>query len=91
VHLQAGVPADEDARRASVVQVDVAEQEVAEVRKGQAAPAESFFELSNTSGRAAVVEGEAVGGLDEITADDALGALVVEVDRLERVHRPILR
>jgi hypothetical protein len=64
---------------------------VVDVRKGQAALTELFLELRDTTGRAAVIERPPLGCLEEIAADDALCALMVEVDRLEGVHRPILR
>jgi hypothetical protein len=54
-----------------------------DVRKSQAVAAQSFLEPGNTGGRAAVVEGKAFRGLEEVAGDDALGAAVMEVDRLD--------
>jgi hypothetical protein len=83
VHLQARVLADEDAGRARVIEVDVAEQQMTHVAEGQGALFEGFLEARDADRGAAVVEREPSRGLDEVAADDALGALVVEVDQAD--------
>src|SRR5439155_1749266 len=40
--------------------------------------------------RPAVVQGRPVAGLEQVDADDALEALVLEIQRLRGVHAPIL-
>jgi hypothetical protein len=88
VHLQARVLADEDTCGSGVVEVDVAQQQVADVGEREAAVTEGLLETRDADRRAAVVEGKPVGGLEQVAADDALGAQMVEVDWLDG---PILR
>ena len=82
VHLELAVLPHEDAGRARMVEVDMAQQQVANVRKGQAVFSEPVLESRNAGGRAAVVEREPARGLEEVAADDALGALVAQIDEL---------
>jgi hypothetical protein len=80
VDLEAGMLPDQRSRGAGVVEVDVAQEEVADVREREVAFSETAFECRDPRRRAAVMEREAVLGLYEVAADDASGALVVEVD-----------
>jgi hypothetical protein len=64
---------DERPGGAGVVEVDVAQEQVADVLEIEAV-------LGEAARGSAVMEREAVLGLDEVAADDALGALVAEVD-----------
>jgi hypothetical protein len=57
------VQADEHACGAGVVEVDVAQQQVAEVRERETTLLEPALERRNAAGRAAVVERETVLGL----------------------------
>jgi hypothetical protein len=88
MNLEVRLLADEDARGAGVVEVDVAQQQVADVGERQALLGEGLFEPGDADRRTAVVEREPVRGLDEVAPDDALGGEVVEVDELDA---PILR
>jgi hypothetical protein len=80
MHLKIGVHAHERSRGACMIEVDVAEEEVADVWKGEAVLGETLLERRNAARRAAVMEREAVLGLEQVGADDAVGALVAEVD-----------
>ena len=80
--------ADERAGSAGVVEVDVREQQVADVGQGQAALGEPLLQGGDARRGPAVVEREPVGGLEQVDADDALVALVVEVERIRRSHAP---
>jgi hypothetical protein len=74
------MPANEHARGAGVVEVDVAEQQVTDVGELEIALGERPFERGDVAGWPAVEEREAVVGLEQVAADDALGAAVMEVD-----------
>src|SRR5438552_3848819 len=89
VHLQAGMLPDEDASRAGVVEVDVREQEVADVGEREAALAEPFLQPLDSGGRPAVEERRTVLRVEQIGPDYSGGSLVPEVDRLGR-HRAML-
>jgi hypothetical protein len=80
--LQRRVLADEDARGAGVVEMDMAEQQMAQVGELDAALLEPSLERWDAARRPAVEEREPVVGLDEIGADYALGASMVEVDQV---------
>jgi hypothetical protein len=54
VHLQAGMLADEHARRPRVVEMDVAEQEMADVLEVEPVPAEPLLQRADRRRRAAV-------------------------------------
>ena len=73
--------ADEGAGGAGVVEVDVREEKMADVRQLEPALGETGLQRVDARRRAAVVDRRPVVGLDQVRADDALG-LVVEVDRL---------
>jgi hypothetical protein len=75
------VLAHEHAGGAGMIEVDVAEEQVPDVLQGEPEPVQSFLEPRNTGGRAAVEERRPVVGVDEVAADDALDAAVVEVDQ----------
>ena len=78
--LEVGVVPHERSGGTRMVEVDVAEEEMPDVGQGDAAVRQAFLERGNRACRAAVEEGEAVAGLEEIAADDAVRAEVVEVD-----------
>ena len=82
--VQRGVLADEDACRARVVEVDVGEQQVADVAGARAARAEGCAKRGNARRGAAVEQREAVVRLDEVCADPAG---VAEVDEVEGRRR----
>jgi hypothetical protein len=63
-----------------VVEVDVAEQQVTDVGESESALGQFAFERGDVARRAAIEEREAVVGLEQIAADDALAVEVVEVD-----------
>jgi hypothetical protein len=81
VHLQAGVLSDEDPSRSGVVEVDVREEQVAKVAELDAPIPEACPESVHARRRPAVEERGAVRRVEQVGADDALGAEVVEVDR----------
>ena len=89
VHAQLGVLADERAGGAGVVEVDVREQQVADVGELEAAVGERLLQRREAGGRAAVVQREPVVGLEQVAADDAL-VLVVQVDQVGAGHGLIL-
>ena len=68
---------------AGVVEVDVREQQVPDVLEGQPALGEAGLQRADRRRRPAVEQREAVVGLDDVDADDAVEAEVHEVDRLE--------
>jgi hypothetical protein len=78
--LQLRVLADEDPRGAGVVEMDVAEQQMAQIRELDAVLLEPPLERRDAARRPAVEQREPVVGLDEVATDDALDAAVVEVD-----------
>jgi hypothetical protein len=82
VDLQLRVLADEDACGAGVVEMDVAEKQMAQVCELHAALLEPSLERRDAARGAAVEERETVVGLEEIGADHALGASMVEVDQV---------
>src|SRR5882724_9615764 len=78
--------ANEYSGGACVVEVDVREQEVANVLKLEPTLAQGRMQPVDAGRRAAVVERRAVLRLENGGADDALGALIVEVEGI-RAHR----
>ena len=84
VHLQRRVLAHERAGGAGVVEVDVREEQMADVAELEVALREPGLQRRNARRRPAVVEREAVVGLDDVAADVAGQPLVEQVDRLER-------
>jgi hypothetical protein len=75
--LEPGSLPDERAGGAGVVEMDVAEEQVVDVGEREPAPREASLQCRDGGGRAAVEEREAVVSLDQVAADDALGAEVV--------------
>jgi hypothetical protein len=80
VHLQARVLADERPRGARVVEVDVAQEQVPEVAQRQPPLRQAVLERGDGGRRAAVEEREPVLRVEQVAADDALGAEMVEID-----------
>ena len=74
--------AHEHPGRTGVVEVDVAEQEVADVGESQPLLREPGLQGLDRRGGAAVEEREAVVGVEEIRADRPLVALMQEVEQL---------
>ena len=66
VHLQAGVLAHEHARGAGVVEVDVREQQVADVGELEAALGEPCLQLGHAGRGAAVQSARPVLGLEQV-------------------------
>ena len=91
VHLQARVLAHEHARGAGVVEVDVREQQVADVGELEAALGEACLQLGHAGRRAAVLQREAVLGLEQVRADHPLVAEVAQVERLGHQLQPCQR
>src|SRR6266404_2625607 len=77
--------AHEHAGGAGVVEVDVAEEQVAKVEKPQPFRLEAGFESVHRRARPAVEERGAVVRFEHVAADRARVALVEEVDRLRHV------
>jgi hypothetical protein len=75
------VLADKHPRRAGVVEVDVREEQVADVAELEPALAQPLLQRRDAGGRPAVEERETVLGLQQIGADDTLAAEVEEVER----------
>jgi len=80
VHLEVRLLSDERARGAGVIEVDVAEQEMADVCQRETALRQSLLERSDVGRRAAVEKRGPVVRLEQIAANDPLGAEVVKVD-----------
>ena len=87
VHDQVGMPADEHAGGAGMVEVDVREQQVTHVLEREAALREPLVEALDAGRRPAVEERRAVIGLDEEGSDRPRVAQVKEVDRLQGHRR----
>jgi len=85
VDAEARVLPDERSGGTRMVEVDVREQQVPQVRELEPAVGQSGLQRSDGGGRPAVEERNAVVGLHEVHADDTL-VQVEEVDRLERGH-----
>ena len=69
VNLEARVLADERSGGACVVEMDVREQQVAQVGQGEPALREPLLQGGDARRRPAVVEREAVSGLHQVDAD----------------------
>src|SRR4051812_22392156 len=80
-HGKARVAADERARRAGMVEVDVREQQVPDVGQLEPVRRESRVERLGRRAGAGVEERRPVVGLDEVHADRARAAAEVEVDQ----------
>src|SRR3954452_16573414 len=74
--------AHERAGCTGVVEMDVREQQVADVREPQPALGETLLERLTRRRRPAVEQREAVVGLDEVDADRSLATGEVQIDRL---------
>jgi hypothetical protein len=71
---------DQCAGGACVIEVDVAEEEMPDVGERDAVVGQPLLQRRNGCRRTAVEERETVSSLEQVAADDALGAEVVEVD-----------
>ena len=71
---------DQCAGGACVIEVDVAEEEMPDVGERDAVVGKPLLQRRNGGRRPAVEEREAVWGLEQVAADDAFRAEVVEVD-----------
>ena len=89
VHLQPWVLADEDAGGAGVVEMDVRQEHVPNVRELEPTLPKSVLQPVGGRRRPAVEERRAVLRVENVRADYTLGALVAEVERLGN-HRPML-
>ena len=87
VHLEAGMLANQRARGAGVVEMDVREQQVAHVVQHEAALGQLRLQRRDAGRRPAVLEREPVVGLEQVDADDALGTFVVQIKRIRRDRR----
>ena len=81
---QFGMLAHERSRGPGVVEMDVREEEAAQVAELETAGRQRLMERRKAARRAAVVEREPVLGLDEIGADPPWIPAVEEVERLVR-------
>jgi hypothetical protein len=85
VDLQYGVLAHENPGCAGMVEMDVGQQEVAKVLELEPPLAQGGVQALEAGRWSAVEERRPVLGLDEVRADDALRALMVEIERI-RAH-----
>jgi hypothetical protein len=81
MHLEPGMLADERAGGTGVIDVDVREEQVADVCQLEPALGEACLQRVDARRRPAVMDGRTVVGLDQERADDAR-VLVMEVDRV---------
>src|SRR5215207_10055670 len=89
MHLDVRMLADDRPGRTGMVQVDVGEEQVPHVGELDPALPQAGFERGERRRRAAVEHRRPVARLDEVRADHALDALVMEVDRRDRgAHAP---
>ena len=91
VHLQPGMLADEHARGACMVEVDVREQQVAHVGELEAALGEPGLQLGYAGRRSAVLQRRPVVGVEQVRADHPLVAEVAQVERLGHQLHPCQR
>src|SRR5207237_1412341 len=87
--LELGVLLHDRAGRARVVEVDVREQQVPDVRQLDAAVAQRLLQPRQRRRGAAVEEQRPVGAVEDVDADRALHAAKVEVNGKQRIHNPI--
>ena len=80
---------DERAGGAGVIEVDVREQQVADVGQFDPVLAEAGDESRQCRGRAAVLESEPVRGFEQVHADRVFPAAEPQVDEAKRSHRGI--
>ena len=78
--------ADERARGARVVEVNVRKQQVPEVAQLEPVLAQALLQLGHAAGRAAVEERGAFPCLDQVAPDHPLAPEVAQVERLELGH-----
>jgi hypothetical protein len=77
--------ADENARRACMVEMNVRKEEVAQVLKLEPTMVQGAVQAIEAGRRTAVEERGPVVGLDQVGANDALRPLMVEIERI-RAH-----
>jgi hypothetical protein len=82
VDVKLGVCSHEDAGAAGVVEMDVAEEQVTDVGERQVSTMKAVDECRERSGRPAVEERPSIVRLDDVAADDALGAEVMKVNEV---------
>ena len=75
--------AHEHARRARMVEVDVREEQVADVAELEVMLPQPLLQRWDAGGWPTVEQGETVIGFQQVDADDALAA---EVEKVERVR-----
>src|SRR5256885_9911291 len=80
--LQRRMLAHEDAGSAGVIEMDVREEEVAQVLELEAALVQRIMQVRDARRRTAVVERRTVLGLEDVRRDDALCILEVEIERI---------
>ncbi len=85
VDRQLGKPPDECARRAGVVEVDVREEDRADVAQAQIPLAQSGFQRRQHRRRARVHERDAAFHVEEAAGEDAVGAEEREVEGVDGV------
>ena len=88
-HRQLGVPLHDRAGRACVVEVDVGQQEVAQIGELDAVLAETLDQPRERRGRSPVLQRETLVRLDQVHADRFLPAVEVQVDESQRSHNRI--
>jgi hypothetical protein len=91
VHLQTRMLADEHARRAGVVEVDVRKQQVAHVGELEAARREPGLQFGHAGRRPAVLQRRPVVGREQVRADHPLVAEVAQVERPRHQLHPCQR
>ena len=89
--MSSRVLAHEEAGGARVVEVDVREQEMAQVGDRDAVLGEPGAERFERRCGTAVMESRAFGGVEQVRADDALAAEVEEVDEERLRHGRTVR
>src|SRR4051812_31702444 len=87
VHLERRVLPYEYARCAGMVEMNVAQKQVADVREREPVAGEPALQGIDGRRRPAVEDRRAVVGIEHIRPDRALMSLVVEVDRLHHAPR----
>ena len=87
VHLEPGMLSDEHAGGARVVDVDVRDQQVAQVGELEVALAQAFLQPREAARRPAVEERRPVRGLEQVAPDHPLRAAMHEIKRFRR-HGP---
>ena len=88
MHLQAGVLADEHTRGSGMVEVDVRKKQVPDIRQRQALLGQALLQRRDARRGPAVLQREPVVGLQQVDADHALVAEVMQVERIRGRHLP---